>query len=210
MAYFPLYIDLKKRRCLVIGGGQVAWRKIQTLLQFEAEIVVISAAVVPEIQQLHDLRKLTYWKKSYQNGDLSGFFLVIAATSDPALNDAVYDDAVRMNVWVNSADDPEKCTFVFPAVVKNDALVVGVTSSGRFPALTRLLREKIASFAIFQRETALETWAEFRRKIQTEVADPDKRRQLLRAAGRAILDDPAGDPRMVLEKIDGEKRDAEA
>ncbi|MGD8401851.1 MAG: bifunctional precorrin-2 dehydrogenase/sirohydrochlorin ferrochelatase, partial [Bacillota bacterium] len=141
MAYFPFYIDLKGRKCLVVGGGKVALRKIRTLLQFGAEVVVIGSLVSDEIRLLAEIGRLTYEIRPYQYGDVAGFFLAIAATSAPEINDRVCRDSLKLNVWADSATDPEKGSFIFPAVVKKRELVVGVTSSGKFPALTRLLKQ---------------------------------------------------------------------
>jgi precorrin-2 dehydrogenase/sirohydrochlorin ferrochelatase len=205
MAYFPLFIDLKERCCLVVGGGTVALRKIETLLRFDAAITVISPAVQPGIGRLADAGRLTYQRKSYQSGDAAGYFLVIAATSVPEINRLVCEEASRLNIWVNSADDPRQCSFIFPAVVQNGDLVVGVSSSGQFPVLSRLLREQIAAFPLFQPGFSLRTWAKLRRQLQRESNDPEWRRSVLRAAGRKILKHSEANPREFIKLIHGEE-----
>jgi precorrin-2 dehydrogenase/sirohydrochlorin ferrochelatase len=206
MAYFPFYIDLKGQKCLVVGGGKVALRKIQTLLQFGAEITVISILIADEIKRLAELGRLTYENRPYQRGDVDGFFLAIAATSEPAINDQVCRDAMQRKVWVDSATNPEKCSFIFPAVIQTGDLVVGLTSSGKYPALTRLLKQKIAALPILSYEGGLEKWAAWRRKIQKEVSDPRERERILRAVGTEILDHPQADPGEVMARIDGVKQ----
>ncbi len=207
MAYFPFYIDLKGRKCLVVGGGKVALRKIQTLLQFEAEVRVIGTHISDEIRSLAETGRLTYEKRPYQCGDVSGFFLAIAATSAPEINDQVCRDAAERKVWVDSATHPEKCSFIFPAVIKKGDLVIGLTSSGKYPALTRLLKQKIAALPVLAQEGGLEKWAAWRRRIQKEVSDPRKRERILREIGAEILDHPEADPEEVILRIDGVKQD---
>jgi siroheme synthase-like protein len=205
MAHFPLYIDLKDQKCLVVGGGKVALRKIETLLQFGAEVVVIGSLVSDEIRRLAGLGKLTYEDRPYRCGDVAGFFLAIAATSAPEINDRVCRDAMKRNIWVNSATDPEKCSFIFPAVVKKGDLIVGLTSSGKFPALTRLLKQKIAALLVLAQEGSLERWAALRRQIQKEVGDPQERERILRAIGAEILSRPEADPAEMIARIRGAK-----
>jgi siroheme synthase-like protein len=205
MAYFPLFIDLKERRCLVVGGGTVALRKIETLLRFDAEITVISPATQPGIGRLADAGRLTYRRKPYQSGDAAGFFLVIAATSDPETNRLIYEEASRLNIWVNTADDFRKCSFIFPAVARNGDLVVGVSSSGQFPVLSRLLREQIAAFPLFKREFSLRKWIDLRQRLQREIDDPEMRGRILTAAGKEILERPEANLREFIEHIYGEE-----
>ena len=112
-----------------------------------------------------------------------------------------------MNIWVNSADDPRQCSFIFPAVVQNGDLVVGVSSSGQFPVLSRLLREQIAAFPVFQPGFLLRTWSDLRQRLQREVAAPERRRSILRAVGRKILKRPAANPRELTENNYGEETD---
>jgi siroheme synthase-like protein len=207
MAYFPLFIDLKERRCLVVGGGTVALRKIETLLRFDAAITVISPAAQPEIGRLAGAGRLIYRRKPYQSGDAAGYFLAVAATSVSEVNRLVCEEASRLNIWVNSADDPRQCSFIFPAVVQNGDLVVGVSSSGQFPVLSRLLREQIAAFPVFQPEFLLRTWSDHRQRLQREVAAPERRRSILRAVGRKILKRPAVNPRELTENNYGEETD---
>jgi precorrin-2 dehydrogenase / sirohydrochlorin ferrochelatase len=203
MAYFPLYIDLKEKKCLVVGGGKVALRKIETLLRFEAEIVVIGSSVSDEIRHLAGLGKLTYKNRPYQCGDVSGFFLAIAATSAPEINAQVCRDSMKLNVWVNSATDPNQCSFIFPAVVKNGPLVIGLTSSGKFPALTRLLRREIAALPVLAQEGNLDKWAALRRRIQQEVSDPRERERILRDVGAEVFSHPEADPGEIIARIYG-------
>lgn len=179
MPAFPLFIALKGKKCVVVGGGEVASRKIQVLLEFDAFITVISPEISESIQELKWQGKVIVIKKRYSEDDIEGAFMVIAATSDEKVNQKVYNDALRSNIFVNVADCPEKCTFTFPSVVTRDELVIGISTSGGYPALAKKLRQKIEDVIPESYGTLLHILKQCRSRAQAEVYDAAKRRELL-------------------------------
>ena len=123
-------LDLDGRPVVVVGGGRVALGKVRGLLACGASVTVIAPDVCQELAELD----VSVRRRAYRSGDLTGFALVFTATDDPAVNGAVSADAQAAGTWVNSADDPARCTFQLPAVVRRGPMTVAVSSSGRSPA----------------------------------------------------------------------------
>ena len=142
-AQYPVNLVLTGRPCLVVGGGKVALRKVEGLLACDADVTVIAPHVDPELQA--DPR-VTVKQRAYVEGDAArgGYRLVITATDDPATNQQVHDDADAAGIWVNSADDPERCTFTLPAIVRNGPLMLTVATGGHSPALASHLKSRLA------------------------------------------------------------------
>lgn len=136
---YPVNLVLDGRPCLVVGGGHIAARKIEGLLACGAEVTVIAPEVAAEIRAL----PVTVEQRPYARGDVAGFRLAVAATDDSAVNKAVYDDGEEAGVWVNSADDPDRCSFTLPSVVRRGPLTVSVSTGGHSPALATWLKDRL-------------------------------------------------------------------
>jgi siroheme synthase-like protein len=180
MPLFPLFIDLTDKKCVFIGGGNVATRKIHTLLGFNAEITVVSPKSTAGIKRLSAEKRLVWHRREYSAGDLEQAFMVCAATSDRRLNEKIHDEAVRRNIFVNVADCPEKCTFVFPSTVRRDELVVGISTSGNCPALAKKIREKVAKMLPDACGDGVKIVREYRKKAVQEIRDTEKRKEFLK------------------------------
>lgn len=138
----PVFLDVAGKRCIVVGGGQVARRKVDSLLECGAAVTVISLDVVPTLLALSPVR-LNMCQRAYQGDDLEGAFLAIAATNDRAVNARVVADAQARGVLVCTADGGPGSDFHFGAVVRRDDLTVAVSSGGRSPTFSRLLCDEI-------------------------------------------------------------------
>ena len=143
MSYFPIFLKLKNRRCLVLGGGVVAERKVAGLLDVGAAVTVISPDVTETIARWSKKKMIELMARRYQTGDISGYELVFAATGDAEVNVAVSGEGRRLGVWVNAADDPTHCDFILPSVLRRGQLTVAVSSGGGSPALARTIREEL-------------------------------------------------------------------
>jgi siroheme synthase-like protein len=146
MGYYPLYLEMTDRRCLVIGGGAVAERKIAALLEAGAEVTVISPDVTEAIARWSKNDSIQFHARRYQRGDINGHQLVFVATDDGSVNAQVHQDGKNQGVWVNAADDPEHCDFILPSVLRRGDLMVAVSSGGNSPALARTIREELESY----------------------------------------------------------------
>jgi siroheme synthase-like protein len=135
---YPVNLNLAGKRCLVVGGGRVAARKVAGLLSCGAEVDVIAADAGTEVRSLG----VSIAERSYRRGDLAGYRLVVAATGDGGVNRSIFEEAESAGVWVNSADDPASCTFTLPAVVRRGPIMVTISTGGHSPALAAWLRER--------------------------------------------------------------------
>jgi precorrin-2 dehydrogenase/sirohydrochlorin ferrochelatase len=146
MRYLPILVDLAGRRCLVVGGGAVAARKAETLLAADARVTVVAPEIGDELTRLaaRDVR-VALERRPYRHGDLDGAALAFAATDDPDVQERVSRDGRASGVLVNAVDEPERCSFVMPAVLDRDPLLVAVSTSGASPALARRIRDDLAA-----------------------------------------------------------------
>jgi precorrin-2 dehydrogenase / sirohydrochlorin ferrochelatase len=143
MRYFPVFLDLKEKPCIVVGGGAVAERKAKNLLKAGARVTVISPALTVPLSRLRDKKKIAHLSRSYRKKDLKGALLAIAATNDRAINERVFREATAERIPVNVVDDPAHSSFIVPSIVEKKDLLVAISTSGRSPALARLLRQKL-------------------------------------------------------------------
>jgi len=144
MRTYPInLIELARRRAVVIGGGAVAWRKVQGLLVADANVTVISPELVPELVELDAAGAIAVTPRCYQDGDLDGAWLVVAATDDAWVNHAVSAEALRRGCLVNVVDDPDHSNFIVPAVLRRGEIAVTICTGGASPALARRLRERL-------------------------------------------------------------------
>jgi siroheme synthase-like protein len=141
---YPVVLRLAGRRVLVVGGGPVAARKVQGLLAAGARVTVVAAEVSREMAALAP--DLTLDRRAYRAGEAGEYRLVVTATDDATVQQQVYDDAEAAGVWVNAADDPARCSFTLPAIVRDGPVAVAVSTQGASPALASGLRDRIAAW----------------------------------------------------------------
>jgi len=141
--YLPIFADLKQRPVLVVGGGEVAARKIDLLLRAGAQVRVVAQSLSSEVEHLRHKSAIQWLAESFTADQLDDVFLVIAATDDAVLNAQVYEEANQRRVLANVVDDQPKCSFIFPSIVDRSPIVVAISSSGQAPVLARMLREKL-------------------------------------------------------------------
>jgi precorrin-2 dehydrogenase/sirohydrochlorin ferrochelatase len=142
-AFYPVSLDVTGRACLVVGGGPVAARKARTLVECGAFVTVIAPSLAPEMEALTD-RLDAVERRIYARGDAVRFRLVMTATGLPDIDGTVHDDAEAAGVWVNSADDRAHSSFILPAVYRDGAVTVAVSTGGFSPALASWLRDRLA------------------------------------------------------------------
>lgn len=143
MAFYPILMDLEGRRVLVVGGGRVAERKVRSLLDFGARVDVVSQTLSPALEALEGEGLVRWADQEFQEAQLEGMALVIAATDDAEANRGISASARKHNIPVNAVDQPEDCTFIVPAVARRGDLVLAVSTSGRSPALAKRLRKEL-------------------------------------------------------------------
>jgi precorrin-2 dehydrogenase len=180
----PVFLKMKGRPCLVVGGGRIALEKIRVLLECETAIGVVAPEVLNEIEQMARDGKLELHRKRYAESDLEGAWLVIAATNDRELNHRVCSEARAQGRLVNVVDDPEYCDFYFGSIVRRGALQVAISTSGESPAFAQQLRQEIDEALPPDTDSWLPRVGELRRQINQEVAPGPERVSLLRELAR--------------------------
>ena len=141
--YYPIFLNIRREKCLVVGGGEVALRKVKALLEYGAGVEVVSPTLCPELNRLEQEGSIKAFKRSYQKNDLKTAVLVIAATDDPKINERVAADAKQQKVLVNIVDSPEQSDFIVPSHFKRGDITIAVSTSGKSPALARKIRSMI-------------------------------------------------------------------
>ena len=143
MGYYPILVDLTGKRAVVVGGGGVGERKIETLLTHGAKVCVVSMELTPNLKRYMEGGVITYLGSEFRKEQLDGAFIVIAATDDPSLNYAVSASAQEKGILVNVVDQPRDCTFIVPSILKRGDLIIAVSTSGKSPAMAKKIREDL-------------------------------------------------------------------
>ena len=143
--YYPVFLDIRGRRCVVIGGGDLGEEKVDRLVDYGADTVVIAPSLTENLSAMAGRGEITWIDRGYRDGDLAGAFIaVVADTSDSEVNEAVSAEARERNVPLNVNDVTHLCTWIAPAVVKRGEVIVAASTGGASPALARKLREELA------------------------------------------------------------------
>lgn len=178
MKTLGLNIVVENKKCLVVGGGYVAFRKVKQLLDAAAAVTVISPIVCDELSQAFVPNDI-YWKKrKYKLGDVDQFILVIAATDDETVNKKVFQDASQKNILCNIVDDPPKCSFYFPSVIRKSDLQLTISSGGNAPFAVKRFRQLFESFISDDNDEWNNWWIQAKKLRQLALqntSDIDKR-----------------------------------
>jgi precorrin-2 dehydrogenase/sirohydrochlorin ferrochelatase len=138
--FYPILVDLQGKKALVVGGGKVAQRKIESLLEYGASVHVIARELTAELEQLRSRKRIELLGGEFSEAHLEGVFLVIAATDDALLNRRVSQEAQKRGLLVNAVDQPADCNFIVPSVLSRGDLLIAVSTSGKSPAFARKVR----------------------------------------------------------------------
>ncbi len=173
MGYYPILLEMKERRCVVVGGGLVAERKAAALVEAGARVTVIAPTMTPNLVEWSQQRRIHTITRPYQMGDLAQYEIVFIATDDRQVNAAVYEEGKSRGVWVNAADDPSCCDFILPSVLRRGALTVAVSTGGESPALARAVREELENYFGTDYEVFATLAAEARTELRARGIAPD-------------------------------------
>jgi uroporphyrin-III C-methyltransferase / precorrin-2 dehydrogenase / sirohydrochlorin ferrochelatase len=177
MDYLPIFTDLKRRPCLVVGGGDVAWRKARMLLKAGADVRVIAPVLNQAFQQAIEQQQVSHVADEFESSHLDGIFLAIAATERKAVNALVYQSANQRQVLVNVVDDTQRCSFIIPSIIDRSPIIVAVSSSGKAPILARLIREKLEALLPQHLGRMATIAGNFRSRLAKTVTSFSARRQ---------------------------------
>ena len=189
MDYFPVFLDLKQRRCLLVGGGDVATRKGRLLAKAGAILRVVAPQISPELRDLVQQCQGEIHLREYQASDVDDCVLAIAATDIDSLNQTISEDAKAKNIPVNVVDSPALCTYITPAIIDRSPLVIAISSGGESPVLARLIRAKLETLIPNSYGVLAQFASRWRERIKNRFADTDQRRRFW----EKILQGPAAE-----------------
>lgn len=163
--YYPVSLDMTDKRCVIIGGGEVAERKAERLIECGAQVVVVSRSLTPLLEGRKKARKIEHIDTDYEKKTLRGAFMVIGATDRDDVNAQVSQDALSLGILVNIVDDPDKCNFILPSLLQQGDLSIAISTGGKSPALARKIREELQQQYGPEYESLLTIMGSLRKKI---------------------------------------------
>jgi len=182
--YYPVFLDITDKICLVVGGGKVAERKAAMLLQFNARVVVVSPVMTKMLLKLGEEAKIAYFQRTYAAQDLDNAALIFACTNNSAMNSKIKREAARRNIPVNVVDAPDVCDFIVPSIIRKGDLTIAVSTSGELPLLSKKLRQKIEEIVTDEYLEYLHIMGEFRRHLMKTVKEARKRGFIMKHIGK--------------------------
>jgi precorrin-2 dehydrogenase / sirohydrochlorin ferrochelatase len=178
MRYYPINLDIRGRPCLVVGGGRVGARKVDTLVQCGAVVTVVSPEASPRLLQLAAEKSIILKQRPYRSSDVEGMFLVIGATDIETLNRQIHADAARRNLLCNIADRPEICNFILPAIVRRGDFVMAISTAGKSPAFAKYIRQRLETQFGPEYGTLLDLMGAIRTKLLAGAHEPEVHKPL--------------------------------
>jgi siroheme synthase-like protein len=177
MSLYPIFLETKGRRVIVIGGGHVGAEKVRGLLNGEADITVVSPDLIPELREHAEAGRIKHIARAYREADLDdGWDLVMVATDDGAINAEASAAARSRGIWVNAADDPPNCDFILPAVVRKGKITLAASTAGSSPALARRLREELDAYLTEDMPALADLLGEVRKELRARKIKVDSDR----------------------------------
>jgi siroheme synthase-like protein len=174
--FMPISVSLKDRRCLVVGGGPVALRKVESLLDYDTTITVVAPEANEKLEYHAKRGRIALESREYRSPEAAGYGLVISATDDASLNRRVYEDARGAGALVNVVDDPGHCDFIFPAVIRRDCLTAAISTDGKAPFVSGHLRLVLENVFPEHWGRLMRLAAAFRNRVRAEWADDPAKR----------------------------------
>lgn len=173
---YPVVLNLKKKKCTIVGGGEVAFRKARRLLRCGAKVIVISPALSPKLQKMKQKEQIIHLPREYRRGDVKGSFLVMGATGKESVNKEVAKEARTYGSLVNIVDSPSLCDFFVPSLLRRGNLTLSISTEGRSPALAKKIKEDLRKRYGEEYRVFLNWMGEARKAILEKVKDRNRRK----------------------------------
>jgi precorrin-2 dehydrogenase/sirohydrochlorin ferrochelatase len=178
--YYPVMLDVSGRACLIVGGGTIAQRKVDSLFEAGALVTVIAPELSDKLMAREGRGEIVLNKRAFQSGDTSAYSIVIAATDQAEVNEAVYEEAAAAGAWVNVTDRPDWSSFIVPSVVRRGKLILTVSTSGASPSVAKSIARELEVSYGTEYEIYLDFLSELRLKVQSSVKDIEVRQQIFK------------------------------
>ncbi|MBI1912057.1 MAG: bifunctional precorrin-2 dehydrogenase/sirohydrochlorin ferrochelatase [Deltaproteobacteria bacterium] len=180
MRYYPVFLDIKGKPCVIVGGGEVAERKALSLLSAGASVKVISPNATKTLNTLVKEGSIERLRRKYKKGDLNGAVLAISASDSKEVNKAVYEEAQEARIPVNVVDDPAHCGFIVPSVVQRGGLTIAISTGGRSPLLAKTIRQELEKSYGEEYETFVEVLGAVRKKLLKSGVNRVKKERVIK------------------------------
>jgi precorrin-2 dehydrogenase / sirohydrochlorin ferrochelatase len=208
--YYPLFLDITDRRCIVVGGGDVAERKVARLLDFGASVVVVGKTLTPGLDSLKKEGRINHIAREYDKAVIDNAFLVIGATDRDDINAEISRDGKEKGILVNIVDDPDKCDFVLPSLLAQGDLLIAISTGGKSPALAKKLRKEMEPLFGTEYQTLLEVMGQLREKLVVKGRSSGENRRMFETVVHSdilthIKDKSWDKVRKIIYDITGEK-----
>ncbi|MBT3335538.1 MAG: uroporphyrinogen-III C-methyltransferase [Methylococcales bacterium] len=176
MHFFPIFLRLNQQKCLIVGAGEIAARKIEILAKSGARITVLAPSFSTPVQTLEKKLALTLIQKKFESTDAEGYRLIVSATDNQTVNELVSQAADKLNILVNVVDNPKLCQFIFPAIIDRSPIIAAISSGGTAPVLARLLKTRVETLIPSGYGRLAELAGNYRDKVKSHILDPRQRR----------------------------------
>jgi len=186
MKYYPINLSIKKKNCLVVGGGQVSLRKVKRLVTCEANIRIISPQVLPQLVEISQTYSIDIQYRKIQANDLDNIFMVVAATNDESVNTSIAGWARKRNVLCNIADQPDASDFTLPSIIEQGDLIITISTNGKSPAVSKFIRKRLQNEFGQEYATLLNMMGKLRHILTTEISCQNERQKIF----RSLIDSP--------------------
>lgn len=187
MRYYPVLLELRDKKCLIAGGGNVAQRKASSLLKAGARVWIVSPRVTKALTLLKEKKKIFHIPLAYHKKYLKGSFLVIAATDNEKLNMRVAEDARSLGVLVNAVDSPAISSFIVPSVISKKGVIISISTSGQAPCLSKRMRKDLSTLIVPEYGVFLKKLKEIRNDLKLRCRNPRLRAEVLHRLVNAKL-----------------------
>jgi precorrin-2 dehydrogenase/sirohydrochlorin ferrochelatase len=185
--YYPVFLDLKRRRCAVIGGGRVAERKCTALVKTGARITVIAPEITKRLKGYKEKGLIKHIRRVYRSGDIMSAFIVIVATDSREINRKVTRDAMSLNKLINVVDTPDLCNFIVPAIFSRGLLTIAISTGGTSPALAKEIRKELQKIYGPKYAKYLKIIKDVRRRAKKEIPGKQEREKFLKGLVKTRL-----------------------
>lgn len=201
---FPIYLNLHNKPCLIVGGGLVAERKVSNLLDYGANVLLVSPQVTPTIDEFAEKGLITVIKRTFKPDDLENIFMVFIATDNTDTNQFIAELCRDKKILVNAVDDPPNCDFFVPAIIRRGSLAVAISTEGKSPMLARHLRMELEDYFIDEYEEYVDLLGEYREVIKNKIPDINIRKQIFAALVNSDILDllKAGERVLARERVE--------
>ena len=183
--YYPMMLNIENKKCVIVGGGEIAYRKVLELIEYGAIITVVSISINEDIKVIVENGFINYIQGRYDKCYIEDAYIVIASTSDSLVNNQVFKDCSEKRILVNVVDDPKNCSFIVPSKIRRGDLTISISTNGKSPTLSRSIREDLEKKYDKDYEVFLNILGDMRKEVLEKVKDSNKKKEIFNAIIKA-------------------------